>query len=102
MFFFQFRETEVAEPDLEAVCRRYGLTEAEVDPRFGVVATDSRDRLYTILVTAEAASRLRKQLTPGATAADPAVGIFANPEVEPLADAEAPDPKLPGGNPFTC
>jgi len=45
-------------PTLEAVRARYGLTEDEIDPQFGVVEIDPADGSYVILVEEAAAAKI--------------------------------------------
>jgi hypothetical protein len=61
---------------LAAVRQRLGLEAAEIDARFGVVPIDPDHGLYTVLVTPEAAERVKG--SPGVS------GPFANPPIEPI------------------
>ena len=65
-------------PTLATIRERYGLTEDDIDARFGVVAVDPADHAYTILVEPSAASRI----TPGA--GWDVEGPFSNPRIEPF------------------
>jgi hypothetical protein len=66
----------VGETDLPSAQRRLGLADDEVDRQFGLVAIDPDHRLYTLLVTVEAAERIvGKGL---------ASGPYANPRIEPF------------------
>jgi hypothetical protein len=80
---FQFRHPGGA-PTLEQVRAEYGLGPNEVDATFGVIATDSADHLYTVLVDASATARIDARLRATGRANDPAVGVFSNPNVEPM------------------
>jgi hypothetical protein len=70
---------------LEEVRRLLGLTEAEVDPAFGVVNISPAEHLYTILVDQAAASRVE--------GAEQVEGVYANPRIEPF----GPPQEDPGG-----
>ena len=60
---------------LPEVRRLLGLAEDEVDQGFGVVNISPKERLYTILVSPEAAERVR--------GAEPVKGVYSNPRIEP-------------------
>jgi hypothetical protein len=79
---FQFREQRTR-PTLEEVCTTFGLRPDEVDSEFGVLQSDSREGLYVILVDASAQERITANLRIVGADADPAVGIFSNPRIEP-------------------
>jgi hypothetical protein len=70
-------------PDLTEVARRFGFAAGELDPDYGVVMTDSVDRLCVALASAAARERIESRLD---RQADPATGFFANPRVEPTGD----------------
>lgn len=78
---FQFRHTG-GEPSLDEVRRLFGLSADEVDPMFGVVATDPEDSLYTVLIADTAIPQVNAALA--ARPSDPAEGVFANPRIEPM------------------
>jgi len=80
---FQFRHAG-PEPTLQEVAQHYGLPVSDLDSAFGVVATDSVDHLYVVLVAPSGFERLRERLEALGLADDPAVGLFANPTVEPF------------------
>lgn len=65
-------------PTIEAVCERYGLSRADFDPSFGVVAVDPDRDLYTVLVDAAAAERVEPERARGWG------GPAANPPIEPF------------------
>ena len=68
--------------DLQAVKQRYGLSDDEIDPDFGVVLIDPSDGTYTVLVEAAAAEKLSGD-------AEWAVrGPYANPRIEPFGPPE--------------
>jgi hypothetical protein len=60
---------------LDEVRRLLGLSEDEVDRRFGVVNINPSEHLYTILVDQETAERVKD--------AGPVRGVFSNPRIEP-------------------
>jgi hypothetical protein len=80
---FQFRHPGGA-PTLEQVRAEYGLNPNEVDATFGVIATDTADHLYTVLVDATATARIEARLRATGQNGDPAVGVFSNPRVESM------------------
>jgi hypothetical protein len=61
---------------VQSVQKRLGLAPSEIDATFGVVPIDPEHDLYTVLVTPEAAERVKG--TPGVG------GPFANPPIEPI------------------
>lgn len=65
-------------PTLAALRARYGLTDDDVDTKFGVVAVDPTEHVYTILVEPSAAARI----TPGA--GWEIEGPFSNPKIAPF------------------
>jgi hypothetical protein len=69
-------ELPADEASLPAVRQRLGLDAAEIDAGFGVIPIDPDHGLYTVLVTPEAAERVKG--TPGVS------GPFANPPIEPI------------------
>jgi len=72
-------------PTVQSVKERYGLTDDEIDPQFGVVAVDPDAELYTVLVEDQAAPKLGSQ-------ADWSVkGPYSNPRIEPFGPPEASD-----------
>ena len=68
------------EATLDAVVRRLGLCEGELDPDFGVVLIDPDRDLYAVLVNEEGAARAA-----GAVGVE---GPFANPQIEPFGPPE--------------
>jgi len=60
----------------------FDLNTHEIDPDFGVIATDPDEGLYTVLVDARATNRVETVLA--TRRPDPAEGIFANPRIEPF------------------
>ena len=77
-------------PTLEAVRARYGLTDDEIDPQFGVVEIDPADGSYVIHVEEAAAAKI----TDGG---DWKVqGPYSNPRIAPFGppqtDEDARDP----------
>jgi hypothetical protein len=62
--------------DLASAQDRLGLVDDEVDRDFGVVAIDPDNRLYTLLVTPEAAERI--------VGKGFASGPYSNPRIEPF------------------
>lgn len=62
-------------PSIEEVCRYFEISDDWLDQDFGVIATDPDDGLYTILVSAEAATKLEAILGQDD---DPATGVFSN------------------------
>lgn len=73
-------------PSLEQVCRLFDLETAEVDPDFGVIATDPSDNLYTVLIDERSVRRVQSALA--SRQSDPAEGVFANPKIEPFGPPE--------------
>lgn len=45
-------------PTLDAVKRRYGLADDEIDAEFGVIAIDPEKHMYSVLVNEEAAGKV--------------------------------------------
>jgi hypothetical protein len=80
---FQFRQPGKV-PSLDDVRANFGLQVHEIDPAFGVVETDSREGLYTVLVDEAARPQIEQQLKRTGADADPAVGLFSNPPIEPF------------------
>jgi hypothetical protein len=64
------------------VARLFNLKTDEIDPDFGVIATDPAEGLYTVLIDARASKRVEAVLA--TRPCDAAEGIFANPRIEPL------------------
>jgi hypothetical protein len=69
-------ELPADQASVAAVRQRLGLGPNEIDAAFGVVPIDPDHGLYTVLVTPEAAERVKGM--PGVS------GPFANPPVEPI------------------
>ncbi len=70
-------------PTLQEVADHFTLELESIDPDFGVIATDPREGLYTILVDQDAASLLELKL---GSDDDPATGVFSNPRAEPFTE----------------
>jgi len=77
----QFRH-QGSMPSIDEVCRLFDLKTNEIDPKFGIIATDPVEGLYTVLVAAQASKRIEAVLATHSL--DPAEGIFANPKIEPF------------------
>ena len=75
-------------PDLQAVKRRYGLSDDEIDADYGVV--DLGDGTYTVQVEEQAAWKLAGATT--RVAGDPYPGPYANPCIAPFGPPEAASP----------
>jgi hypothetical protein len=75
MVSIQSRESP---PQFEEVKTRYGLTDDEIDPQFGVVEIDPVDGTYAILVEETAAEKITDR--PGWTVQGP----YSNPTIEPF------------------
>jgi hypothetical protein len=69
-------------PSVDEVCRLFNLAVDEIDPQFGVIATDPAEGVYTVLVATEARERVEAVLA--TRPSDPAEGVFANPRIEPF------------------
>jgi hypothetical protein len=65
-------------PTVQDVLARSGLTSADIDHEFGVVATYPAQHEYTVKVRASAVNRMRS--SPGFEV----VGSFSNPPIEPF------------------
>jgi len=72
------RWKDEAAPTLASVASKYGISTDDLDERFGVVEIDPRERLYTILIEAEAAGRIDPRYR------DDLEGPFSNPRIEPM------------------
>lgn len=81
----QFRHRGPAAPTLAEVCERFGLNAEELDPVFGVIATDPEAGLYAVLVAETSTERVAKALA--SEDPDPSAGVFANPQIEPFGPA---------------
>ena len=90
MVMFQFRHAG-GQPTLEQIRQAYGLRPDQVDPEYGVVETDSREGLFVVLVDDGAQRQIEDKLKERGAAGDPAVGVFANPPVEPFGPPEGSD-----------
>ncbi|HMG47367.1 MAG TPA: hypothetical protein VK614_07905 [Allosphingosinicella sp.] len=73
-------------PTLAEAAATVGLDIAELDPEFGVIATDPDAGLYTIKVQADAAERAREALA--ARGVGGVEGIFSNPKIAPFGPPE--------------
>ncbi len=93
----QFRQRGRA-PSLKQVQRRFGLDASEIDAEYGVVQTDSTESLYVVRVDAAARPRIAARLKRLGLDDDPQVGIFADPQIEPMGTPEESEGK---GSPFT-
>ncbi|MFN8493788.1 MAG: hypothetical protein U0350_39665 [Caldilineaceae bacterium] len=82
---FQFKHQGPV-PSLDEVRKLFNLKPHEVDPQFGVIATDPTEGLYTILIDPKASKRVEAALA--TRAHDSAEGIFANPRIEPFGPPE--------------
>jgi hypothetical protein len=80
---FQFRK-QGDEPTLDEVCATFNLRKDQVDSEYGVVQTDSREGLYVVLVDDLAQAQIKEKLEITDAYADPAVGVFSNPQIEPF------------------
>lgn len=65
-------------PSMEAIKQRFGLSDAEIDPAFGVVAVDPEAGLFTVRVDERAAGKL------GSTADWTIEGPYSNPRIAPF------------------
>jgi hypothetical protein len=80
---FQFRHRGES-PSVEQVRATFGLRADEVDADYGVVQTDSLEGLYTILVDESAQAKIEERLKQMGAEADPRIGFFSNPRIEPF------------------
>jgi len=69
-------------PSVDEVCRMFNLDVNEIDPQFGVIATNPTEDIYTVLVAVKASERVKNVLATRPN--NPAEGIFANPRIEPF------------------
>jgi len=76
-------------PTIEQAAGRLGIAPSEIDAEFGVIETDPVAGHYTVLLDAAAAARAAEALK---GSADPAEGVFSNPEQELLGPGEDPEP----------
>jgi hypothetical protein len=65
-------------PQLEEIQIKYGLTDDEIDPQFGVVEIDPVDGTYTILVEETAAAKISD------SEGWKVQGPYSNPRIEPF------------------
>lgn len=72
--FFQFRHRGPP-PPLTEVARRFGFEAEELDPVFGVVATERDRDLYLVLADSAARARVESNLQAGP---DSAIGFFTD------------------------
>lgn len=75
-------------PDRAAVAARFNIAEHDIDTDFGVIVTDEREQLATVLVPERVADRMRRQL---GEATDLAEGSFSNPRIAPFGPPEDPE-----------
>jgi hypothetical protein len=80
---FQFKHPSANPPTIEEVRREWHLGADDLNANYGVVPIDPRAGLYVVLVRPEAVPRLERELQSRGIRNDPAVGVFANPRVEP-------------------
>ncbi|HYN46736.1 MAG TPA: hypothetical protein VES64_08600 [Allosphingosinicella sp.] len=73
-------------PTLEEAAATVGLDVGDLDPGFGVIATDPDDGLYTIRVRRDAAEKAREALD--ARGVGGAEGIFSDPRIAPFGPPE--------------
>lgn len=76
----QFRHSGRA-PTLAEAAAMFDLKPPEVDPSFGVIATDPGADLYTILIDPAAVPRAKARVV--ARGGGPEEGIFSSPRIEP-------------------
>jgi hypothetical protein len=69
-------------PTLKELQTDYGLSDAEIDPTFGVVEIDDRDHLYAVRVDERAAAKLN----PDRKSSDKEDfnGPYSDPKIEPF------------------
>jgi hypothetical protein len=73
-------------PTIDEVCKLFGLKSEEIDREFGVIATDPKEGLYTVLIDAKATQQVESVIEKRPR--HPAEGIFANPKIEPFGPPE--------------
>ena len=81
----QFKHAGPA-PSVDEVRKMFDLQADEIDPHFGVIATDPAQGLYTALVAVTATGRVQAVLA--TRHRDPAEGLFGNPRIEPFGPPE--------------
>jgi hypothetical protein len=74
---------------LDEARKRLGLSEDEIDPKFGLVPLDPAEGTYAVLVSAEAGARAAASAGDRGDAGDVG-GPYANPPIEPFGP---PDPR---------
>jgi|GEM_PF-2238992 hypothetical protein len=80
IFQFQHRGDK---PTLQEVQTEFGLQEEEVDADYGVVLVSESRGLYVIQIEESAQAELQKRLQEKNPDADPTIGVFSNPSIEP-------------------
>jgi hypothetical protein len=75
----QFKEPGPT-PSTEDVCRLLNIKDDELDPTFGVIATNPDEGIYAVRVATPATKRVESALA--ARPSDPAEGVFADPRIE--------------------
>jgi hypothetical protein len=73
-----------AHPGLAEVAETLGLDSGELDPDFGVIATDPARGLYAVRIAAEAAPRAREALA--ARGIGGPEGVFSDPGIDPAGE----------------
>lgn len=68
-------------PSLAEAAAALGLAEAELDPEFGVIATDPDRALYVVRIAADAAPRAERALRERGVGG--AEGLFSDPPIGP-------------------
>lgn len=75
-------QSKVGQPSLAEVKDRYGLTDKEIDPQFGVVEIDPTDGSYTILIEESAANKITE------SEEWKVQGPYSNPKIAPFGPPE--------------
>ena len=73
-------------PSLEEAAEALGLEAAELDPEFGVIATDPLRNLYTVRVDAELTGKAAAALE--SRASHPGEGVFGDVRIAPFGPPE--------------
>lgn len=74
-------------PDRSAVAARFDIPEDAIDPDFGVIVTDEVEKLCTVLVPRDVATKIN----PALRGEDEASGSFSNPRIAPFGPADGED-----------